>query len=181
MGPRRWSRGRGQTLRASPARVSGFNGATAMEPWKRWNYHWCLLDPDYASMGPRRWSRGRVGLRCSAVSSVQSLQWGHGDGAVEEDERFGEQSKALQLQWGHGDGAVEEVAALDRVGGIPQASMGPRRWSRGRASPAEATEPDHSGFNGATAMEPWKRFELEHSRAEDLVLQWGHGDGAVEE
>jgi len=36
-------------------------------------------------------------------------------------------------------------------------------------------------FNGATAMEPWKRKTLRRSRAEPSLLQWGHGDGAVEE
>jgi len=39
-----------------------------------------------------------------------------------------------QLQWGHGDGAVEEAIDLDDI---------------------EVEDPP--GFNGATAMEPWKR------------------------
>jgi len=36
-------------------------------------------------------------------------------------------------------------------------------------------------FNGATAMKPWKRAERAAVQIGKLVLQWGHGDEAVEE
>ena len=65
--------------------VRRFNGATAMEPWKR------LSDPRRRSsivlsfngataMEPWKSARGHGVLRCAAIR----LQWGHGDGAVEE-------------------------------------------------------------------------------------------------
>ncbi len=44
---------------------------------------------------------------------IWKLQWGHGDGAVEEadpDEATAWVSSLLQ--WGHGDGAVEELRLL---------------------------------------------------------------------
>jgi len=37
------------------------------------------------------------------------------------------------------------------------------------------------GFNGATAMKPWKRFVFEGGKWRNGALQWGHGDEAVEE
>ena len=164
MGPRRWSRGRGRRLDLT---------RDAMR---------------VASMGPRRWSRGRdVGRRTCGRDA--SLQWGHGDGAVEEvgTTLSGPPAVDDSLQWGHGDGAVEEVVPSGLA--APQvcqrwASMGPRRWSRGRGYVAAmhelrvATDAASMGprrwsrgrgltrgggesqptrrFNGATAMEPWK-------------------------
>ncbi len=38
-----------------------------------------------------------------------------------------------------------------------------------------------SGFNGATAMKPWKRSHWLAVKMERAQLQWGHGDEAVEE
>ncbi len=38
-----------------------------------------------------------------------TLQWGHGDGAVEELAReLGVSRQRVALQWGHGGGAVDE-------------------------------------------------------------------------
>jgi len=111
-----------------------------------------------------------------------TLQWGHGDGAVEEvndvmegDDIPGgfngatamEPWKSLilvtgepmgaELQWGHGDGAVEEPEEHLERKRAARASMGPRRWSRGRVHHAGIPLFKHRCFNGATAMEPWKR------------------------
>ena len=36
-------------------------------------------------------------------------------------------------------------------------------------------------FNGATAMKPWKSANAEHTDVLHSMLQWGHGDEAVEE
>ena len=106
----------------------GFNGATAMKPWKR-------------LVGQMTWLAGVL------------LQWGHGDEAVEElahraktiaDDRGFNGATAMKpwkraayrrsmrrcedlLQWGHGDEAVEEIADRIAVPGIELASMGPRR------------------------------------------------------
>src|SRR5271157_3376131 len=109
-----------------------------------------------ASMGPRRWSRGRVtelqSLDDRKPASMGPRRWSRGRGF-------------------HGRG--------DRPG--VHASMGPRRWSRGRDAIIKVSREQYQGFNGATAMEPWKRDAM--VAAVDLLhmLQWGHGDGAVEE
>ncbi len=132
--------------------------------------------------------------------------WGHGDGAVEEgpgsqgshrpEERFNgatamepwkrptsaRRAHAMnQLQWGHGDGAVEEGKDGDGEAAEGFASMGPRRWSRGRAGERGATQWMPYCFNGATAMEPWKSSCPDHCSTGPHWLQWGHGEGAVEE
>src|SRR5208337_574197 len=85
------------------------------------------------------------------------------------------------LQWGHGDGAVEESLLL--VMRITQrtASMGPRRWCRGREWTHLLCPVASNRFNGATAMVPWKRTDLDFLIPAADLLQWGHGDGAVEE
>jgi|SRR5208337_2912231 len=159
-----------------------------------------------ASMGPRRWSRGRGDNVTVVPPDVLLLQWGHGDGAVEEYDPQMNRRLMLRLQWGHGDGAVEELcgarANRDRGdcfngatamepwkraghaarGAAPGlASMGPRRWSRGRGRGRPGHGPNQSRFNGATAMEPWKSAVVIPHRARWFGLQWGHGDGAVEE
>ena len=36
-------------------------------------------------------------------------------------------------------------------------------------------------FNGATAMKPWKSCDGNKASSRVRVLQWGHGDEAVEE
>jgi hypothetical protein len=38
----------------------------------------------------------------------------------------------------------------------------------------------HPGFNGATAMTPWKGYRVSITSACLVLLQWGHGDEAVE-
>jgi len=38
-----------------------------------------------------------------------------------------------------------------------------------------------TGFNGATAMKPWKRRAAPIVSPPTIPLQWGHGDKAVEE
>ena len=85
-------------------------------------------------MGPRRGSRGRGSTRRDSAHA-KKLQWGHGEGAVEEARACALTEHGQRLQWGHGEGAVEERAQ-------------------------RATAPTIStGFNGATAREPWKRPE----------------------
>jgi len=42
------------------------------------------------------------------IATITSLQWGHGDEAVEEVTTRGLVVTLDRLQWGHGDEAVEE-------------------------------------------------------------------------
>src|SRR3954452_4486716 len=92
-----------------------------------------------------------------AVSSpFSTLQWGHGDHAVENRTAPSGLSGWASLQWGHGDHAVENAGQdAGLVGGV-EASMGPRRSRRGEPSDGELLA------------------NL------DIRLQWGHGDHAVE-
>ncbi len=62
-----------------------------------------------------------------------------------------------KLQGGHRDGAVEEDGRSQKLLKVTPASMGPRRWSRGREYLSAILRPILD------------------------QLQWGHGDGAVEE
>ena len=75
-----WKR---QALPRGPRQPRGFNGATAMKPWKS----------------------SRIWRPCSPR---QRLQWGHGDEAVEEGGGATTIAQQTQYQWGHGDEAVEE-------------------------------------------------------------------------
>jgi len=126
-----------------------------------------------------------------------TLQWGHGDGAVEEvndvmegDDIPGgfngatamEPWKSLilvtgepmgaELQWGHGDGAVEEPEEHLERKRAARASMGPRRWSRGRVHHAGIPLFKHRCFNGATAMEPWKSHTPDTGKRALLPSEW---------
>src|SRR5271157_1733152 len=108
-------------------------------------------------MGPRRWSRGRDLIGRPGRHAADVLQWGHGDGAVEESEQI-----------------VGSFGSLDGFNGAT--AMEP--WKRRRPRPVA---PLPGGFNGATAMEPWKRANAHAGMTANSLLQWGHGDGAVEE
>ena len=135
-----------------------FNGATAMKPWKR--------------TVPRH----------GAVDTGASLQWGHGDEAVEEDRLISRPSPGtVELQWGHGDEAVEEATQPRRVRAVEASFNGAtamKPWKRVAACRACS---GRGCFNGATAMKPWKRIDLEAVARCMKELQWGHGDEAVEE
>src|SRR5208282_3554309 len=93
--------------RSLRARRQGFNGATAMKPWKRWTL---------ATVGGTRrllqWGHGDEAVEESAPRGKPwpplALQWGHGDEAVEEPTTLAKCEPTQKLQWGHGDEAVEE-------------------------------------------------------------------------
>ena len=93
----------------------------------------------------------------TADSSTRKLQFGHGVGAVENVYFvLVMRPKRTPLQFGHGVGAVENdlfgvASAAER-----EASIRPRRWSRGEHGTA-----------------------LQYFRGSSL-LQFGHGVGAVE-
>ena len=81
---------------------TGFNGATAMKPWK---------SPPLDTIN----------------QPPLTLQWGHGDEAVEEKTPDTMAGMLNMLQWGHGDEAVEEGANAAPTFRTLVASMGPRR------------------------------------------------------
>ena len=179
MGPRPCGRGRLRALRAklrllmlqwghglaavegastratSSTSGAGFNGATALRPWK-------------------------VGGASVVKATVGSLQWGHGLAAVEGGHAGPWQAPQLPASMGPrpcGRGREHGVPCL--VGDF-DASMGPRPCGRGRSSRSQATRGSQtasmgprpcgrgrrrtpsnrtrprSRFNGATALRPWK-------------------------
>ena len=134
-----WGHGAGaveDTARSTDAseRRPRFNGATALGPWK---------------------TRGRVK---SAIEAAE-LQWGHGAGAVEDRQAIA--GAAVTARRFNGATALGPWKTRSRRSRrairVMQASMGPRRWGRGR-------RPRPSG-----------------TRTEARGLQWGHGAGAVED
>ena len=85
-----------------------FNGATAMKPWKS-----PLCDPFYDHMAGFNGATAMKPWKSRELGCVHrlflSLQWGHGDEAVEETSNVYQDVAGILLQWGHGDEAVEEA------------------------------------------------------------------------
>src|SRR5208282_5035553 len=111
-----------------------------------------------------------------ADGTLSTLQWGHGDEAVEELSKPFHRFPQRGLQWGHGDEAVEETRGTT----VPR-QLRWLQWGHGD----EAVEEDRrktpnsrtrAGFNGATAMKPWKRWCATPIGLGSTRLQWGHGD-----
>ena len=150
MGPRRERRGNASSTAARVHRAGCFNGATAMNAVETRSHGSPGSSRTVASMGPRRERRGNARVR--AVSERRwTLQWGHGDDAVETS--TAQAATAVRvLQWGHGD---------ERRGNRPAGSCS--SLSRCR-------------FNGATARTPWKRHDRRCRSDVPMMLQWGHGE-----
>ena len=180
MGPRRWSRGK---------------AACSYAPGERLRH---------ASMGPRRWSRGKGQPRSRVHVVSARLQWGHDDGVVEGEFQKRHPGatlgfngattmeswkggflllacpKQVVLQWGHDDGVVERILSTACSVQPINASMGPRRWSRGKVFIGI-----HCARGLWASMGPrrWSRGRwLQGSRChpQGARLQWGHDDGVVE-
>ena len=145
-----------QTVSRRQCGAYGFNGATAMVPWKS-------HPPRDKAGRPNRfngatammpWKRSFVVLMASTLfhASMGPRRWCRG----------------------------RVRTSLVFFSGI-KASMGPRRWCRGRDFGFCRWRPTSIGFNGATAMVPWKSGTWSFVQQAGIQLQWGHGDGAVEE
>jgi len=181
-----WGHGDGavEEFRPGVQSVSDLDASMGPRRWSRGRVHETVIMQHGldASMGPRRWSRGREPRRASTSRARCRLQWGHGDGAVEEEDvRVGHgcgiRASMGPRRWSRGRGlgwwplpslessfngatAMEpwkRIGRSNRTAEIEQASMGPRRWSRGRVEKHRRTWGHSNRFNGATAMEPWKR------------------------
>ena len=133
-----------------------FNGATAMKPWKR-RKAWTSPRRGRCFNGATAMKPWKSIRQSSSASPRFELQWGHGDEAVEEESWLILVPPARTLRWGHGDEAVEESG----------------NWY--------SVYYGYMGFNGATAMKPWKRPLRPTMTSSRSSLQWGHGDEAVEE
>jgi len=98
-----------------------------MKPWK--SEAATVTSPLATSL---QWGHGDEAVEelvsASSLRSISMLQWGHGDEAVEEGSAIVAGSGTyFQLQWGHGDEAVEERIETRCLDGGSLASMGPRR------------------------------------------------------
>src|SRR5438445_404313 len=84
------------------------------------------------------------------------------------------------LQWGDGKSAVENQAIEEPFVALRMASMGPRRIRRGERHRHRQRGASLRGFNGATANSPWRTLPAATSPPSSTLLQWGHGEFAVE-
>ena len=175
MGPRRWSRGRGYASRGCKLEGSGrFNGATAMEPWKRTWIEATRRRYGAASMGPRRWSRGRVNTSGSNLVAIMSFNGATAMEPWKSKQGLSRLGTVERLQWGHGDGAVEENSRPTSAPGSTSRFNGATAME-----PWKSRRPAHAGrlaaacFNGATAMEPWKRQGAIDSLWRDIHASMG--------
>ena len=120
-----------------------------------------------------------------AASPRWRLQWGHDDGVVEDGLEPAAPMDAADVasmgprRWSRG-----RAHGTESIHGVPMyiASMGPRRWSRGRVECSDMT-PSNST---AASMGPrqWSRGRasaIDANGCASTALQWGHDDGVVEE
>ena len=128
-------------------------------------------------MGPRRWGRGRPSVAASGGYPFPRLQWGRDDGVAEDgcggngyaaasglqwgrDDGVAEdgtgttprEAHHIRLQWGRDDGVAEDDPLAARPVPLDVASMGPRRWGRGRRAGSLSWRRPTWRFNGAATM-----------------------------
>src|SRR5579875_2915684 len=157
MEPRPYGRGDCAARAATnAAKTRGFNGATAIRPWRPGGRLRPADDLAAASMEPRPYGRGDVGSRrntppAMARASMEPRPYGRGDVAMPAWRLCIRDS----LQWSHGHTAVETRRPVGR------------HRIRMRS------------FNGATAIRPWRPAPRPHA-AVGGRLQWSHGHTAVE-
>ena len=158
-------------------------------------------------MGPRRRCRGRWSDLAVDKLGLESLQWGHDEGVVEDGtDRRTVNARAIKLQWGHDEGSWKCCRTDGRCQFCSPASMGPRRRCRGSAFVDPLLSEREDRFNGATTKVSWKclatvgqdrgrarRFNGATTKGRGsgaepvivqeptpLALQWGHDEGVVE-
>ncbi|GEM_PF-857468 len=174
-----WKRRHETWMQRNP---SSFNGATAIQPWKRsppprqaylvqpasmgprlfsrgnnlWDFEGRNMPR--ASMGPRLFSRGNNNRNQGSFFLI-ALQWGHGYSAVETNlGLYVPVHLNVRLQWGHGYSAVE--TATSGSGPFTHVML---QWGHGYSAVETREETcrvpwNSNGFNGATAIQPWKLY-----------------------
>ena len=83
-------------------------------------------------MGPRPKGHGEEAIVIRVIGDLTTLQWGHGQKAMERKRSPPGVARAQMLQWGHGQKAMESML-------------------KGMFSPIIS-----NSFNGATAKRPWR-------------------------
>ncbi len=206
MGPRRWGRGR----RHRPPYARRARASMGPRRWGRGRPSAHAESGDVAataSMGPRRWGRGRHAADRTQRPAVAMLQWGRDDGVAEDDvdrirldsrtdgfngaatmgsrktsRREHVDAERWQLQWGRDDGVAEDLPRHRHGRSCRGASMGPRRWGRGRPVAVVDDGDVDPGFNGAATMGS-RKTSLPALPGSDRIdmLQWGRDDGVAED
>jgi len=100
---------------------------------------------------------------------------------VEEDFPENGESCGDELQWGHGDEAVEEIILAEGCDTKEIGFNGATAMKPWKSYVHDRTGHRLGRFNGATAMKPWKSSSSRLWDGSAARLQWGHGDEAVEE
>ena len=171
MRPRHYCRGRCSTTRTRLATRTGFNEAAALLPRKGPYLGVVLLGILSASMRPRHYCRGRSrSTRCLAPSPPR-----FNEAAAllpRKDHLFG-------CQFRHGTRFNEAAALLPRKEGrsmrhiaeIPQASMRPRHYCRGRHNLLRSYSKHGLCFNEAAALLPRKGDDRAAGTGLDIGLQ----------
>ena len=155
MGPRLFSRGRGDTRRPGPRRTRRFNGAAALQPRKAsWERPPSGIPAGFngaAALQPRKAAGESVAAgKDKSFNGAAALQPRKGVPLC----RFSSIGWVL-LQWGRGSSAAEGTYRVHlRVRSA--ASMGPRLFSRGRMVRRRTAVSSPSSFNGAAALQPRK-------------------------
>ena len=154
MGPRLFSRGRvtNTPTALSAGALQWGRGSSAAEGQGQQGTDTL---PGGASMGPRLFSRGRYGVLPATVQFWE-LQWGRGSSAAEGLATAPPIFQGSQLQWGRGSSAAEGEIPAALVREEPDASMGPRLFSRGRERMRFRQPFCRFRFNGAAALQPRK-------------------------
>ena len=82
--------------------------------------------------------------------------------------------QAVQLQWGHGDEAVEEAASRSSTAGTMIGFNGATAMKPWKRLLAQRVRDRSTGcFNGATAMKPWKRSSAVTASGHEIAASMG--------
>src|SRR5436853_249534 len=131
-------------------------------------------------MGPRKFFRGKCWSRSCSRPRSFSLQWGRGNSSAERSARVLTERDQAALQWGRGNSSAERDPLRFGRRVAQRASMGPRKFFRGKASTIRRCCKATVGFNGAAEILPRKdRLAAIYARYKE-ELQWGRGNSSAE-
>src|SRR5579875_2255422 len=180
MEPRPYGRGDAVALVANTAYNASFNGATAIRPWR--HREWQEMAFEEAAL---QWSHGHTAVETTSRSRSRRVRMSRFNGATairpwrrsigrrgrrtsggfkgatairpwRHYTRQGACKGRYLLQWSHGHTAVETLVHCVAHREVLRASMEPRPYGRGDCRTIWAFDAEYVGFNGATAIRPWR-------------------------
>ena len=161
---------------SSPSRTHCFNSATAFEPWRRNRAMDDSTPSKIASIRPRLLSRGDEFDRRMAIltsdASIRPRLLSRGDSNATGVTPSRTVSASIRPRLlSRGDGSCRRFLPRGRTGFNSATAFEPwRRRSGGTATPSSV-----EGFNSATAFEPWRLPRAADPDAVIAALQFGHG------